>query len=199
MYLCFNGTNDVRSKIPGVEPWLQVTTKWRRTFYHNPTTKESYWKLPESIREAVEKTQIETARAKLAATEASDSEEDEDEYPEEDKEEAPVEFTEEDIAYQLAMMQGENYQEDQMQEEEELDDNAKRQIFISLLEDKEINPFNTWENEMPKMVQDPRYSMLRNTKQRMEIFGEWARARIALIKEEKEHEVKEDVCPLYLF
>lgn len=139
--------------------------------------------------------QIETARADLAAAEASDSEDD-DEYPEEDKEEAPVEFTEEDIAYQLAMMQGEYSQEDQMQEDEELDDNAKRQIFISLLEDKEINPFNTWESEMPRMVQDPRYSMLRNTKQRMEIFGEWARARIALIKEEKEHEVKEDVSPL---
>lgn len=174
-----------------------MTTKWRRTFYHNPTTKESYWKLPESIREAVEKLQIDTARANLAAAEVSESDS-EDEYPEEDKEEAPVEFTEEDVAYQLAMMQGEYPQEEPMQEEEELDDNAKRQIFISLLEDKEINPFNTWESEMPKMVQDPRYSMLRNTKQRMDIFGEWARARIAFIKEEKEHEVKEDVIILIL-
>ena len=85
------------------------------------------------------------------------------------------------------------------EEEEELDTDAKRQIFISLLEDKEINPFNTWESEMPKMVQDPRYSMVRNTKQRMDIFAEWARARIALIKEEKANVTKEDVHPLNLF
>ena len=84
-------------------------------------------------------------------------------------------------------------------EEDELDDSAKRQIFISLLEEKDINPFNTWESEMPKMVQDPRYSMLRNTKQRMEIFADWARARIALIKEGKANEKKEDVFTLYFF
>jgi len=139
--------------------------------------------------------QIESARANIAE-DSEEEDEEEDEYPEIDNEEAPVEFTEEDIAYQLAMMQGEDQEDEPMQEEEELDNTAKRQIFISLLEDKEINPFNTWESEMPKMVQDPRYSMVRNTKQRMEIFGEWARARIALIKEEKEHEVKEDVPPL---
>lgn len=87
----------------------------------------------------------------------------------------------------------------QLQEEEELDAATKRQIFISLLEEKDVNPFNTWENEMPKIVQDPRYAMLRNTKQRMEIFGEWARARIALIKEEKAQEMKEDVFPPFTF
>jgi hypothetical protein len=83
-----------------------------------------------------------------------------------------------------------------MIEEEELDNSAKRQIFISLLEEKDINPFNTWETEMPKMVQDPRYSMLKNTKQRMDIFAEWARARVALIKEQKANEKKEDVFTL---
>jgi hypothetical protein len=61
------------------------------------------------------------------------------------------------------------------------------------LEEKDVNPFNTWESEMPKIVQDPRYSMVKNTKQRMEIFADWARARIALMKEEKAQETKEDV------
>jgi transcription elongation regulator 1 len=105
----------------------------------------------------------------------------------------PVEFTEEDIAYQLSLLQSEYGGAEEMIEEEELDMSTKRQIFISLLEEKEINPFNTWESEMPKMVQDPRYSMVKNTKQRMEIFADWARARIALIKEEKAQEKKEDV------
>ena len=80
-----------------------------------------------------------------------------------------------------------------MVEEEELDPATKRQVFISLLEEKDVNPFNTWETEMPKIVHDPRYSMLKNTKQRMEVFEEWTRARIAVIKEEKAQQKKEDV------
>jgi FF domain len=109
-----------------------------------------------------------------------------------------MEFTEDDIAYQLALLQSEYGEEDvvMMEPEDDLDPTTKRQIFISLLEEKDVNPFNPWEKEVPKIVHDPRYSMLKNTKQRMDIFEEWARARIALIKEEKEHEVKEDVCSL---
>jgi hypothetical protein len=143
--------------------------------------------------------QLEAARADLAAEE-SEEEESEDEYPDEtDPADLPVEFTEEDIAYQLALMQSDygGGAEEMIVEEEELDPTATRQIFISLLEDKDINPFNTWESEMPKMVQDPRYSMVKNTKQRMEIFAEWARARIALIKEEKAQETKEDVGTVF--
>src|SRR5271170_824086 len=187
-----------RADIPGAEPWVQVTTKWHRTFYHNPTTNESYWKTPDSIRDIVERVQLETARANAAPSESESEEESEDEYPDEtDPADVPVEFTEEDIAYQLAQLQAEYGGEEMVleEEEEELDNDAKRQIFISLLEDKEINPFNTWESEMPKMVQDPRYSMVRNTQQRMEIFAEWARARIALIKEEKAIVTKKDVRP----
>ena len=177
-----------------------MTTKWNRTFYHNPTTDESYWKVPESIRELVERIQLETARANAAVSESESETQSGDEFPNEtDPTDAPVEFTEEDIAYQLAQLQAE-YGADEMavEEEEEIDNDAKRQIFISLLEDKDINPFNTWESEMPKIVQDPRYSMLRNTKQRIEIFADWARARIALINEEKANVVKEDVPSEYL-
>ena len=92
------------------------------------------------------------------------------------------------------MLQNEYGEVEEMVEEEELDPAAIRQIFISLLEEKDANPFNTWETEMPKIVADPRYAMVKNTKQRLEIFGEWARARIALMKEEKAQETKEDVA-----
>ena len=185
-----------RTVIPGAEPWVQVTTKWHRNFYHNPETNESYWKIPPVIRDVVEAWQLESARADLAQSESEEEESGhEDGHPDVKPEDLPVEFAEEDIAYQLEMMQAEYGGIEEMQQEEELDDFSKRQIFISLLEDKEINPFNTWESEMPKMVQDPRYAIVRNTKQRMDIFAEWARARIALIKEEKEKEVKEDVLP----
>jgi hypothetical protein len=35
--------------------------------------------------------------------------------------------------------------------------------------------------------------MINNTKQRMEMFADWARARIALIKEDEKDQIKEDV------
>jgi FF domain len=108
----------------------------------------------------------------------------------------PVEFNEEDIAFQLAQMQADYGGELQEEvEEEELPVSAVRQIFISVLEEKDCNPFNTWENEMPKIVGDPRYAMVKNTKERIEIFTEWARARVALIKEERANVTKEDVTP----
>src|SRR5271154_1670833 len=129
-----------RADIPGAEPWVQVTTKWHRTFYHNPTTNESYWKVPKTIREIVERVQLETARANAATSESESEEESEDEYPDEtNPAEIPVEFTEEDIAYQLAQLQAEYGEQMAVEEEEEeLDNDAKRQIFIWLLEDKEI-------------------------------------------------------------
>jgi hypothetical protein len=108
-----------------------------------------------------------------------------------------MELTEDDLAWQLAQLQEEygGGGEVMMVEEEELDPATRRQAFITLLEEKDVNPFNTWETEMPKIVHDPRYSMLKNTKQRMEIFEEWTRGRIAVIKEEKSHQKKEDVPP----
>ena len=186
------GSVDDRTEIPGAEPWVEVTTKWHRHFYHNPTTNESFWKVPDVIREAVEQWHLETARADALQSESESEDSDDYSQSEADPDEIPVEFGEEDIAYQLALLQNE-YGEAEMEEEEELNPAAVRQIFISLLEEKDINPFNTWEIEMPKMVGDPRYSMVKNTKQRMEIFAEWARAKIALIKEEKAQETKEDV------
>jgi FF domain len=189
-----------RQEIPGAEPWIQVTTKWSRTFYHNPTTNESYWNAPEQIQQIVERVQLEIARAEAAESDYDSEEEDEDDFPDDAKPaDIPVEFTEDDIAYQLALMQGDyGGDEEMVQEEPELDSATKREIFISLLEEKDVNPFNTWEKEVDKIVHDPRYSMLNNTKQRMEIFRDWARARIALIKEEKKDEVKEDVCCLFV-
>jgi FF domain len=194
--------NASRDDIPGAEPWVQVTTKWRRTFYHNPQTGESFWNVPEAIRPIVEQVQLQAARANALPSESEEEDESEEEYdsddlpdePEEEQEKA-LEMTEEDMYYQLAQMQ-EEFGDDGMEEdEEELDPATKRAAFISLLEEKDVNPFNTWETEMPKIVHDPRYQILKNTKARTDVFEEWTRARIAAIKEEKSHQKKEDVSP----
>jgi transcription elongation regulator 1 len=162
-------------------------------FYYNPVSGESYWRLPEGIRGVVEGWMLESARAGVAEEEEEEESDEDDQVMEEEEGQVQGdEFTEEDIAYQLSLMQTE-YEEPEP--EEELDSVAKRQIFISLLEDKEVNPFSPWESEVSKIVHDPRYAMYKTTKHRTETFEEWARARIALIKEEKEQEVKEDVPP----
>lgn len=41
--------------LPGAEPWLLVKTKLGRRFVHNPRTKESFWRVPDDLRSAVER------------------------------------------------------------------------------------------------------------------------------------------------
>ena len=39
--------------LPGHEPWVLIKTKLGRYFVHNTTTKESFWRTPEALRDAV--------------------------------------------------------------------------------------------------------------------------------------------------
>lgn len=139
--------------------------------------------------------------------EGSEYEEEEDEVDEHEmkrlKIEAskPVEFTEDDIAWQLqAMQEGEDYDMEgyDMGEEEQVNAEEAKVIFKELLLEAEVNPYGTWDSELSKIVDDERYTILPTTKKRKEIFSEWARERIAVLKAEKEKERKYDPKYPYL-
>lgn len=118
----------------------------------------------------------------------------------------PVEFTESDIAYQLAQM-GEDYGLDPSEydqpydaeaqyseNEEELVANGRGEIdqglpltdadavalFKSLLDAHKINPYTTFDRviEDGQIVHDNRYAALPTTTRRREVFSEWSRERI---------------------
>ncbi|KAL4908752.1 hypothetical protein BDW74DRAFT_145266 [Aspergillus multicolor] len=124
----------------------------------------------------------------------------------------PVEFTEEDIEYQLAAM-GEEYGldpgeygepgEEGWEEGAEglpLTDEDAAALFRDLLDDYNISPFTTWEKiiEEGRIIEDSRYTVLPNMKSRREAFSSWSRDRIQEIKERKEKQEKKDPRIKYL-
>ncbi|KIX06015.1 uncharacterized protein Z518_03989 [Rhinocladiella mackenziei CBS 650.93] len=111
----------------------------------------------------------------------------------------PVEFDEDDIAYQLAQME-EDYgpDEDGLYDQNEDDEDQglpltasdNLALFRSLLDDSGISPYSTFEKliEGTAVVEDPRYVALPNTSARKEAFASWSKDRIAELQELKNSE-----------
>ena len=131
---------------------------------------------------------------------------------EEDHENQPVEFNEDDIAYQLAAM-GQDYGLDPGEygevEGAELEEGAEglalteedsAALFKDMLNDYNISPYTTWETliEAGHIVEDGRYTVLPNMRSRKEVWGDWSRERIQQLKEQRERELKKDPKIPYL-
>ncbi|KAI0155347.1 hypothetical protein GGR57DRAFT_464876 [Xylariaceae sp. FL1272] len=139
-------------------------------------------------------------------------ENDDDEHPskrqrtEEAAEDMPVEFDEDDIAFQLQAM-GEEYgldpgeyddgnPEDWPEGAEGVpfsEDDAKA-LFKDLLDDHNINPYSPWDNliETGRIIEDTRYTVLNTMKARKEVYEEWSRERIQTLKEQRAKAEKKD-------
>lgn len=111
----------------------------------------------------------------------------------------PVEFNEDDIAWQLQAMEEDAYinEEDQEawdDEEPPLSHEDSVALFQDLLTDYAISPFSTWETIITegRIISDDRYLSLPTTKARREVFDTWARAQIQTLKEKREKEAKQD-------
>ena len=124
----------------------------------------------------------------------------------------PVEFNEDDIAYQLAAM-GQEYGLDPGEYGEEGDEEWEEgaeglpltvedseALFKDLLEDFHINPYTTWEHVMEegRVVDDDRYVALSNMKTRREVYGIWSRDKIQALKEQRAKEERKDPRIPYL-
>lgn len=131
---------------------------------------------------------------------------------EEDLENQPVEFNEDDIAYQLVAM-GQDYGLDPGEYGDdggaELEEGAEgltltqedsSALFKDMLNDYNVNPYTTWETliEAGQIVEDGRYTVLPNMRSRKEVWGEWSRQRIQQLKEQREREFKKDPKIPYL-
>ncbi|KAK5657934.1 hypothetical protein OQA88_2485 [Cercophora sp. LCS_1] len=225
--------------IPGCEPWILVYTKYGRRFAYNPTKNASYWRIPEKImpgvleldkRRILEKAggapQKEEAPAPKQEGGEKEHDYDSSEYEEvevtdsedesapkrqrTEEHSGPVEFTEADIAAQLAAMGGgyddsdeemQEYEgEEEEEEEEPLSEEEARQLFFDLLDDFNINPYSSWEKliEEGKIIPDSRYTVLPTTKARKEVWAEWQRAKIAVLKARRATEEKKDPRIPYL-
>ncbi|KAL1303935.1 hypothetical protein AAFC00_000388 [Neodothiora populina] len=135
----------------------------------------------------------------VEVTDDEDEEEKEKENEHENNDpdpDAPVEFGEDDIAYQLAQM-GADYgldpgeYDDGNEEDLEpgaeglaLSDEDSAALFKDLLNDHQLSPFTPWDNLLSNddIVSDWRYTALPTTRARHEVWDEWSRDRIAAIR-----------------
>ncbi|KIV90416.1 hypothetical protein PV10_07725 [Exophiala mesophila] len=113
----------------------------------------------------------------------------------------PVEFNEDDIEWQLAQMEGDYDDHDEV-DNEDLSQNDENDeglpltaadttaLFRSLLDDSGISPYSVFEKviEDLSIVEDERYVMLPNTSSRKEAFAQWSKDRIAEAQAAKELE-----------
>ena len=248
-----------RHPIPDCEPWVLVHTRYGRRFVYNTEKDQSFWRIPDKLKdgilkldqlrikekaEALERAKqpvstgkapgaIERPVAAPAAVEEDGIEgEDSSEYEEvevtddEDDEEnpskrqrteepapdEPVEFNEDDIAFQLAAMGQDygldpgEYDDGNMEEWEEgaegmqLSDEDASALFKDLLNDFGINPYSPWEKliEEGKLVNDTRYTALTSMKARKEVWEEWSREKIKQLRELRAKEEKKDPRIPYL-
>ena len=142
--------------------------------------------------------------------EVTDNEDDEHlskrQKTEENEAEQPVDFNEDDIAYQLAAM-GEDYGLDRGEygdfEDEELEEGAEgmtltkddaKALFKDMLNDFRISPYTPWEKvvDAGHIIEDDRYVVLPNMKSRKEVWDEWSRDRIQQLRAQREREEKRD-------
>ncbi|EMC99933.1 hypothetical protein BAUCODRAFT_54323, partial [Baudoinia panamericana UAMH 10762] len=126
----------------------------------------------------------------------------------------PVEFGEDDIAYQLAAM-GQDYglepdeygdEEDDQTEQEEglaISDEDAKYLFRDLLDDYRISPFTPWDRLIAdtspnSILNDDRYTVLPTMRARKEVWDDWAREKAARIKDERAKMEQQDPRAPYL-
>ncbi|TVY38887.1 Pre-mRNA-splicing factor [Lachnellula occidentalis] len=250
-----------RHPIPECEPWILVHTKLGRRFIYNPEKNQSYWRIPDKLKDGIlaldqlrikekaeawakEKEPVDSGEAPGATgpppaaapepaqgnggeaedsseyeeVEVTDDEDEDGENPskrqktEDQDPEAPVEFNEDDIAFQLAAMGQEyglepgEYDDGNMEEWEEgaegleITHEDSAALFKDLLNDFGINPYSPWEKliEEGKLVDDIRYTALTTMKLRKEVWEEWSREKIKVLRELRAKEEKRDPRIPYL-
>lgn len=125
--------------------------------------------------------------------EEKEEEEEEDEQPPPNQPPAAQEFTEEDIAWQLeAMAEQYGLEEEDFEEGDELAPEESTNLFREMLEEYSISPYSTWDDALPRFVDDHRYTVLSTTKARKEVFTAWCKDKSSQLRQEKEKAKKTD-------
>ncbi|KAF8471291.1 hypothetical protein BDZ91DRAFT_677775, partial [Kalaharituber pfeilii] len=106
---------------------------------------------------------------------------------------APVEFTEEDIAYQLESLAADyGLGEEDLEADSELPPEEAAHIFKEMLSEHNVNPYATFDQIISSIVGDDRYTVLNTTRHRKHAFTEWCKEWIAELKIEREREKSEE-------
>jgi len=139
-----------------------------------------------------------------------------DDAVEEQEEDGPVEFGEDDIAFQLAAMgqdygldpgeydqNEESYQYEEGDEGLPLSEEDAVNLFRDMLEDHRLSPFTPWDRVIAdegaeSVLMDDRFTVLTSSRARKEAWDAWTKDKAAAIREERARMAKLDPKIPYL-
>ncbi|CCJ31106.1 unnamed protein product, partial [Pneumocystis jirovecii] len=188
---------------------FQVTRR-RRQFVHNLETGVSLWVPPEEVLLAMheEEKNNNPLNSLFGYSEQSSSEYDSSDFTldSDDASDASnpnvsanashdaffttldnTEYTEDDIAWQLAAMENNDFGAAPAQE---LSKDEKIKQFKEMLHELDINPYHPWDQEVSKIMMDPRYLLIDTMKERKELFEAFCKESVAQQKKEAESKPK---------
>ncbi|CAG8455595.1 11474_t:CDS:10 [Ambispora leptoticha] len=189
----------------GETSWYIVKTTEGNEFYYNSDTKQSVWEVPEEVADEVKKIKEQELIEQSKVSENGGSKRKINETEEDNAGEDPslkkargteeghegTELTADDIAYQLQFMEEEELDgTEEAENNHDINTRIEGENFNSLLKDMNVSPFAVWEKELPRIIHDPRYTIISTLKQRKEIFDEYCKEKVVEMRAEKKKKAK---------
>lgn len=200
-----------------LEPWVLVFLRSGRWFAHNKETKQSVWKAPPEVQAAIDKVESDDLLILIAKARGLKLKDDKKKTPEpapaapekqrivivdedEDDINAEIEDSDDDAAQQIAEEEPESSEgedlawlDEDVPSDDDMDPETKALQFGEMLADHHVNPYNEWDLEYPKVVDDDRYTLYETSKDRKAAFDLWAKDTIAAKQQEPAKPVPSDV------
>lgn len=181
-----------RTPITGTE-WVVVRTDDDKTFFFHSKTKKSFWNTPDELKgvaipEPRPEDRIEPKKAEEPVIEKRVADDNEDPIAKRLRL-GGASPTLEEMQYATGILKPVPVKEqpisDAMPEDALfLDPHERLLIFIEMLRDKKISAFSSWENELPKLQADSRFTFL-PPKERRPVFDDFLRSKVEEEKVER--------------
>ncbi|KAJ3037204.1 transcription elongation regulator [Rhizophlyctis rosea] len=173
--------------------WAIVLTSHEHEFYFNLDSKESVWDMPDELGDVIahlineamgignEEDEIMAERGEGEEEGSAQKRKAEDEE-EPHQEEGGAKRQRTDGAGELGVPV--------VPKEVELTAEQRAEKFKALLRETDVSPYSMWEKELPKFINDTRYTLIKTVKERKELFEEYCTVRAAELREEKQKSAK---------
>ncbi|KAJ3044099.1 transcription elongation regulator [Rhizophlyctis rosea] len=168
--------------------WVIVLTSAEHEFYYNMETKESVWDMPDELGDIIAHL-INEAMNIPNETEPMDAEEDSDASGQKRKA-AASDDDDEEVSNEAKRQKTATDSSSAAPKVEELTPEQRAEKFMALLRDVDVSPYSMWEKELPKFINDIRYTLITTLKERKELFEEYCTIRAAELREEKKNSAK---------
>ncbi|TPX32322.1 hypothetical protein SmJEL517_g04509 [Synchytrium microbalum] len=153
--------------------WAIILTSANQEYYLNLNSQEAVWDIPEEIADIIENLMV-------AAQGGMDDDDDDGGMGD----------------VEMADQMDETSRKREREEEEDAASVAKKPRELTreekeLLKEKEVNPFSMWDTELPKIINDIRYTYIATLKERREIFDLYCKSRSEEIAAQRKSQIRD--------